>query len=94
MICSTTAGASPTQPATKRFSLKRGTTVATFAVLARGLSPSGAAYNAQYQVPVAYEGASQKPGFVKGQPAILDVQFMILDSETDPELVVQTGAHS
>lgn len=91
------AGASPTQPATSTISLKRGTSVATFAVLVRGLGPTPAtsAFNAQFQIPSAIDTATQKPAAVKGAPMLLDVQFELLeDDSADPELIIQTGAHS
>jgi len=81
-------------PATKSFNLMQGTTVAQFALLARGVSDAlGATLPAQYQVPIAYQASSPKPSFQKDKPAGLDCQFAPLE---DPalgmgSLVIQTA---
>jgi hypothetical protein len=92
----TTTGASPTQAAEKSFAIKQGSTVSTFALLVRGLSPMGDSYYAQYEVPIVYQGSSPKPAFVKGGPALLDVQFKVLEDSTygAGTIRIQTGAAS
>lgn len=92
----TTTGASTTVPATSAFPLLRGTTVATYALLCRGLSPMGDSYNAQYEVPLVYQAGSPKATFKKGEPAILECEFMALVDDTYGfgQLTIQSGAHS
>lgn len=89
-------GGSPTMAPDSVIPLLRGIQVATFALLARGLSPMGDAYSAQYEVPVVYEGGSPKPVFVKGVPALLECSFMALADDTAGfgNLRIQSGAHS
>lgn len=95
------ATVSTTNPTTllagdSNFPLKQGSTIALFALLAKGLSPAGDSFSAQYEVPRVYQGASPKPAFVKGAPAMLDVQFMVLEDATlgMGVLRIQTAAHS
>jgi hypothetical protein len=84
----------------KSIKLKRGITVATYAVLVRGLSPyddGSGTFNAQYEFTRCSQSGSQAPKYVKGTPAELAVEFKILGdvSGTDPALyLAQTAAHS
>lgn len=82
-----------------RFGLSQGHTVATFALLARGKSPAGDSFDAQYQVPRCYQGANQEPQFQKGNPALLACEWTALEdldaaSEATRfgELIIQTAA--
>jgi hypothetical protein len=85
----TTAG----PPATQDFNLMLGTSVATFAMIARGVSPVNDTLPAQYQVPIVYQGASPTPAFKKDVPAGLDVQFAALKDQAlgAGKFVVQTA---
>lgn len=80
-------------PAIKDINLLQGLTVATFAMVARGVSPVNDALPAQYQVPLCYEAASPSVVYSKGAPAALDVQFEALEDATlgFGKLIVQTA---
>lgn len=72
-----------------------GIQVATFALLARGMSPVDSTLNAQYAVPCVYQSANPAPVYKKGAPAELSLTYSTL---LDPagggfgELQVQTAA--
>ncbi len=74
----------PGPPGTKDIPLYMGTAVATYALLARGISPYADGYLAQYQVPVVYQSDSPAPAFAKGKPAGLKLKFTALE---DPNAV-------
>lgn len=78
------------------FLLEQGLTVATFALLAKGMSPGGDAYSAQYEAPIVYQHGNPTPVFVKGAPAGLECIFMALRDDTVGfgRLRVQTAAAS
>jgi hypothetical protein len=58
------------------FNLLMGTTVQTYALLARGVeSAGGANFNTQYQVALCYQSASPAPVWKKGVPAALALEF-------------------
>lgn len=80
-------------PAIKDINLMQGLTVATFALLARGVSPLLDTLPAQYQVPIVYEAASPSIVYAKGTPAALDCQFAALEDAMlgFGKLVVQTS---
>lgn len=81
-------------PATKSFNLMQGTTVATFALVARGSSDAlGATLPAQYQVPIVYQASSPKPSYQKDKPAGLDIQYKPLEDTAlgMGSLVIQTS---
>lgn len=66
----------------KTTGLSRGVEITAYALLARGESPYGAGWNAQYEVPRCYQSASPKTVFVKGKPAALDLEFTALEDLT------------
>lgn len=72
----------------KKIGLSRGVEMVQYALLLRGESPYGAAYNSQYEVPRAYQSADAKPVFAKGKPSGLALQFTAcedLDATSDAE---------
>lgn len=75
----TTVAAGVGTPGTKSIGLSRGEEVTLYALLARGISPEGEAFVAQYQVPYAFELGSPKPVYAKGKPAGLQLQFGALE---------------
>jgi hypothetical protein len=92
----TTTAAGVGTPGTKSFDLQRGLSVATFALLARGLSTVNDSLAAQYQVPLAYEGGEPAPTYEKGEPAGLELEFHALEDATlgFGKLVIQTAVAS
>lgn len=72
----------------KSFSLVHGIQKHEYALLARGLSPYGETFNAQYEFPRMYQSGSQQPTYSKQNPAELLAEFTILDTidATDPAL--------
>lgn len=64
----------------KKIGLSRGTQIATMALLVRGLvSPYGAAWNSQYEIPLVQQEASTQVALSKpGEPSGLDLQFTAL----------------
>lgn len=86
-------------PGTDAFPLSRGDQVKVWALLARGLSPGGDDFVAQYQVPVVFQQAEPEPTYQKGEPAGLACEFMALKDpnaastrERFGKLVIQTAA--
>lgn len=72
---------------TKTIGLSQGQEVATYALLARGVSPYGD-FPAQYEVPRVYQSGNPEPAYVKGQPAGLALEFTALEdleAESDAE---------
>lgn len=61
--------------------LRQGPTVATMALMIRGIgaSPYGAAYNLQYEIPVVYQSGNPAPVFTKGESADLAFEFTALE---------------
>lgn len=97
----TTTAAGAGIPGTDEFPLSRGDVVATWALLARGLSPGGDAFVAQYEVPVVFQQGEPNPVYQKGEPAGLDCEFMALADpaasttrERFGRFVIQTAAAS
>lgn len=88
---SVTTAAGP--PAIKSIPLQQGLTVATFALLCRGVSPISDALPAQYQVPIVYQEANPTVVYSKGAPAALACEFHVLDDLTNGSglLVIQTA---
>lgn len=67
----------------KALNLYRGLDVTLMALLVRGdVSPAGAGFKTQYQVPVCYQAGSPEPVFRKGNPAGLALEFATLE---DPD---------
>lgn len=58
--------------------LMQGTTVATFALLARGVSGLNPDGNAQYEVPCCYQSANPAPVFKKGTPTEMSLTYTTL----------------
>ena len=88
-------------PGTSALDLMAGADVAQVALLAKGSSPAGDGFSAQYQVPVCYQSASPEVVFSKGAPAGLKFEFTALEdpnassaSERFGSLVIQTAAAS
>ena len=75
----TTTAAGVGTPGTKRIGLSQGADPITYALLARGLSPYGDAFVAQYEVPRVFQSANQKPVYKKGKPATLELEFTALE---------------
>lgn len=70
-------------PGTRKIGLSRGQTVATMALLVRGLvSPYGSDWNSQYEIPIAAQTGAQSVVFKKGEPAGLDLEWMTLVDAT------------
>lgn len=67
----------------KSLQLFQGDQVATFALLARGLSPEDETMHAQYEVPRVYQGSdSIEITYNKGEPALLSLEFTALSDDT------------
>lgn len=75
----TTTAAAVNAPGTRRIGLSVGADPIVYALLARGLSPYGDNFAAQYEVPRVYQSANQKPVYKKGKPAILELEFTALE---------------
>lgn len=78
----TTVASSTGIPGTKSFNTQQGTTVALFALLARGVSTVSDTLAAQYQVAMCYQAGNPAPVYKKGQPAGLACQFDVLEDAT------------
>lgn len=88
----------PSSPGRKVVGLSRGFTVATMALLVRGnISPYGAEWNMQYEVPIAAQVGSPTTTFKKDTPALLPLEWMALVDPSQPadqyfgRLVLQDG---
>lgn len=66
-------------PGNQNFELYRGVQVATNAILVRGISSINEIYNAQYEIPCAYQGSSPAPVYSKANPAELAVEWHALE---------------
>lgn len=78
----TTTAAATGVPGTKKIGLKRNTDVALYALLARGVSPYGDGFVAQYEVPLCYQSGNAKPVGKKGKPMGLALEFTALEDLT------------
>lgn len=77
--------------------LLMGMEVSLVALLLKGLeSAGGANFNTQYQIPICYQGGNPKPVFKKGEPAMLELEFMALWDSTNGfgKYISQTAAAS
>lgn len=63
----------------KEMGLSQGQDVQLYALLARGVSPYGDGFNAQYQLARCYQSANPNPQFTKGNPAGLELEFTALE---------------
>jgi hypothetical protein len=64
----------------KKLGLYRGLDVEQIALLVRGdVSPYGATWKSQYQVPVCVQSGSPEPVYAKGAPAGLALEFTVLE---------------
>lgn len=77
----TTTTTATGEPDTEEVGLQRGPNVAVYAVLARGASPYDNANLAQFQVPRAYQDGEISLQYTKGQPAVINATFSLLDPE-------------
>lgn len=75
----TTTAATTGVPGTKRLGLSQGANVREYALLARGASPDGPSFAAQYQVPRCFQSGNAKPVYKKGKPATLELEFTALE---------------
>jgi len=75
----TTTAATTGVPGTKRLGLSQGASIREYALLARGASPDGPNFVAQYQVPRCFQSGDAKPVYKKGKPATLDLEFTALE---------------
>jgi hypothetical protein len=66
-------------PGHRDITLRQGPSVATFALLAKGPSPYGDNWNAQYQVPRVLQNGNPAPVFTKGEAAGLACEFVALE---------------
>lgn len=82
--------AGPGTPGTKTVTLDQGIEVSQLALLARGVSPEGEEFVAQYQIPRCYQSANPSPVYGKTGPAGLECEFRTLESDDPTELVIQT----
>lgn len=90
-VATTAAGAGT--PGFKTLQLYRGLDVALLALLVRGdVSPEGAGWKSQYQVPVCYQAAAPEPVFAKGAPAGLALEFMALEDPNAASAAERFGA--
>jgi hypothetical protein len=78
-LAPTTVAAATGIPGTKRLGLSQGAVVTEYAMLCRGASPYGANFVAQYEVPRCFQSGNSKPGFKKGKPATLELEFTALE---------------
>lgn len=78
----------------KKFALLKGQKVALFAALLRGASPEADDMVAQFQLPIAYQGANQSITPSKQNPGMLTVNLLTLadDAEGFGDYVAQTAA--
>lgn len=76
----TTVAAGAGTPGEKSFSIVQGVNVATLALLVRGPSSVDDSLNAQYELPSVYQSGEPEPQFTKGQVALLEVEFTIIDA--------------
>jgi hypothetical protein len=75
----TTIGKSGSTVGYKKIGLSRGFSVATRALLIRGsVSPYGADWVSQYEIPIAVQTGSPTVIYKKGEPAGLDLEWMSL----------------
>lgn len=76
--------------------LLKGSTVALFALLVRGVSPAGEDFNADFQLPIAYPVGKLAPVYSKQGAAMLDAEFETLEDDTlgFGNYIVQTAAAS
>lgn len=72
----------------KTLGLSRGLGVAQRALLVRGdgASPYGTGWNTQYEVPIVVQVAEPEVVFVKGEPAMLALEFVALE---DPDAATE-----
>ena len=63
----------------KRMGLSQGIEVATYALLARGVSAYGDGMVAQYEVPRVFQSANPKIAYKKAKPAGLELEFTALE---------------
>lgn len=88
---STTAAGSGTA-GFKQVELYRGLTVTTMALLVRGdVSPEGAGWKTQYQVPVCFQSGSPEPVFAKDAPAGLALEFAALEDPNAASAAARFG---
>lgn len=79
-VAVTTVAATTGLPGESDVPMLQGTTVALFAMIARGQSALNQTLNAQYSIPAVYQAANPTPVYKKGAPAELTLTFAtILD---------------
>lgn len=75
----------------KSIQLYRGSEVESMALLVRGdVSPYGASFKSQFEVPVCYQSGSPEPVFSKNGPAGLTLEFTALE-DTDAAAGAEFG---
>lgn len=76
----------------KKLGLSRGFTVATMALLIRGnVSPYGAAWNSQYEIPIAAQTGNPTVVYKKSEPVGLDLEWTALVDATASSDVERFG---
>lgn len=96
------AGVAGVSAPQRRIGLSRGFTVATVALLVRGdISPYGADWAMQYEIPIAAQSGNPQVVYRKDRPALLALEWMALvdpDAVSEDErfgrLVIQDGNDS
>lgn len=73
--------------------LLKGSDVALFACLVRGISPAGADWNADFQLPIVYQEGNLTPVYSHAGPAMLAANLVTLEDDTDGfgHYIVQTA---
>ncbi len=66
-------------PGYREITLRQGPSVATFALICKGISPYADGWYMQYQVPIVYQGGNPAPVFSKGAAAALACNFMAIE---------------
>lgn len=74
-VAVTTTAAGAGAAGFKQIGLTQGENVAFYALLARGVSPYGDGFNAQYEVPRCYQSGNPTPTYRKGTPSGLTLEF-------------------
>lgn len=62
--------------------LLKGTTVALFALLVKGISPADETLSAQFQLPIVYQSGKLAPVYSKQGAAMLGAQFQTLEDDS------------
>lgn len=80
-------------PGVDKFPLLKGSTVALFAALVRGISPAGPGFSAQFELPIVYQNGKVAPVLSKAGPGTLASSLLTLEDDDlgFGEFVIQTA---